>query len=89
MSKINRNIYLEIDCPTFDFPIAKTRRIGAAATAKLLRHFRLSNCLAAFLGFPQGTLCCRRQRLVCKVRLDHGFGIVVIGSLHSRHRMVH
>ncbi|TCQ99671.1 hypothetical protein EDF70_10872 [Neorhizobium sp. JUb45] len=57
MPKINRNIYLEIDCSTVDFPISKTGGIGPAAAAKLFGHFRLSNRLAAFLGFLQGTLC--------------------------------
>lgn len=80
----------EIDRPAIDLPVAKARRVGAAAAAEFFRHFRFRGGLAPFLGFLQGALRCRGKRLLRGAFFRYRFAIVVVCVLHLfHHRMVY
>lgn len=88
MEEVNRNIYLEIDRPAVDLPVAEAGGVGAAAAAEFFGHFGLGRRLTALFGFLQGALGSRGKRFPGSFLFRGGFRIVVICVLHFGLRRV-
>lgn len=73
MEEVNRNIYLEVDRPAVDLPVAEAGGVGAAAAAEFFGQFGLGRCLAAFLGFLERALGGWGKRLLGRTFFRYDF----------------